>query len=129
MALGADGVQVGTRFAVSVESSAHENYKQAVVRARDGDTVLTLKQLTPTRLIKTPFALRALEAERKGAGPDELRDLMGEKRERAGIFEGNTEEGAIEAGQSSGLIREVLPAARIVWNMMEQYYEAKRSMP
>jgi enoyl-[acyl-carrier protein] reductase II len=129
MALGADGVQVGTRFAASEESSAHENYKKAVVRARDGDTVLTLKQLTPTRLIKTPFALRALEAERKGAGRDELSDLMGEKRERAGIFEGNTEEGAIEAGQSSGLIQEVLPAARIVRNMMEQYYEAKRNMP
>jgi enoyl-[acyl-carrier protein] reductase II len=129
LALGADGVQVGTRFAASLESSAHENYKRAVVRARDGDTVLTLKKLTPTRLIKTPFALRALEAERRGADREELNELMGEKRERAGIFEGDTDEGAIEAGQSSGLIREILPAARIVHDMMEQYYEAKRNMP
>jgi enoyl-[acyl-carrier protein] reductase II len=129
LALGADGVQVGTRFAASLESSAHENYKRAVVRARDGDTVLTLKKLTPTRLIKTPLALRALEAERRGADREELNELMGEKRERAGIFEGDTDEGAIEAGQSSGLIREILPAARIVHDMMEQYYEAKRNMP
>jgi enoyl-[acyl-carrier protein] reductase II len=129
LALGADGVQVGTRFAASLESSAHENYKRAVVRARDGDTVLTLKKLTPTRLIKTPFALRALEAERRGADREELNELMGEKRERAGIFEGDTDEGAIEAGQSSGLIRDILPAARIVHDMMEQYYEAKRNMP
>ncbi len=129
MALGADGVQVGTRFAASVESSAHENYKRAVVEARDGDTVLTLKKLVPTRLIKTPFALRAMEAEREGAGRDELEELLGEKRERVGIFEGNTEEGAIEAGQSSGLVREVLPAGRIVRDMMEQYYETKRDMP
>ena len=129
MALGAEGVQVGTRFAASLESSAHENYKRAVVEARDGDTVLTLKRLTPTRLIKTPFALRAVEAERGGAGREELEMLLGEKRERIGIFEGNLEEGAIEAGQCSGLIREVLPAGRIVREMMEQYYDAKRIMP
>jgi enoyl-[acyl-carrier protein] reductase II len=129
MALGADGVKVGTRFAASVESSAHDNYKHAVVAARDGDTVLTLKQLTPTRLIKTPFALRAVQAEREGAGKEQLLELLGAKRERSGIFEGDTDEGAIEAGQSSGLVREILPAAEIVRRLMEQYHEAKRSMP
>jgi len=129
MALGAEGVQVGTRFAVTTESSAHENYKKAVIAAGDGGTVLTLKKLTPVRLVKTPFAEKAVEAERRGASKEELEALLGEKRERLGIFEGNTEEGEIEAGQSSGLVRESLPAGVVVRLMMEQYYRVKREMP
>jgi enoyl-[acyl-carrier protein] reductase II len=122
LALGADGVQVGTRFAATVESSAHENYKQAVLRAGDGDTVLTLKKLTPVRMIRTPFALKALQAERAGATREELESLLGRGREMMGIFEGNVEEGEFEAGQSSGLVKEILPAGEVVRKMMEQYH-------
>ncbi len=124
LALGADGVQVGTRFAATVESSAHENYKNAVVRAGDGDTILTLRKLAPVRMIRTPFALKALEAERSGAARGELETLLGTKREMMGIFEGNVEEGEFEAGQSSGLVREILPAGEVVRRMMEQYHDA-----
>ena len=129
LALGADGVQVGTRFAATMESSAHENYKSAVVRAQDGDTVLTLKKVTPVRLVKTPFALQALEAERRGASKEELEVLLGSKREMKGIFEGNLEEGEIEAGQSSGLVHDVPPAGEVVRRMMESYYLAKSRLP
>ena len=124
LALGADGVQVGTRFAATVESSAHENYKNAGVRAGDGDTILTLRKLAPVRMIRTPFALKALEAERSGAARGELETLLGTKREMMGIFEGNVEEGEFEAGQSSGLVREILPAGEVVRRMMEQYHDA-----
>jgi len=129
LALGADGVQVGTRFAVTVESSAHENYKKAVIDARDTSTVLTLKKITPVRMVKTPFALRVLEAERRGAGKEELEGLLGQKREMMGIFEGNIEEGAFEAGQGAGLIHDLLPAGEVVRRMMEEYYQTKLRMP
>ncbi len=129
LALGAEGVQMGTRFAATVESSSHENYKKAVVDAKDGDTVLTLKKVTPVRLIKTPFAFKALEAERSGASREQLEGLLGRKRERMGIFEGNMEEGEFEAGQSSGLVREILPAAEVVRRTMEEYYAVKERMP
>ena len=111
LALGADGVQVGTRFAATVESSAG-----------DGDSVLTLKKLTPVRMIRTPFALKALQAERAGATREELESLLGRGREMMGIFEGNVEEGEFEAGQSSGLVKEILPAGEVVRKMMEQYH-------
>ncbi len=129
LALGADGVQVGTRFAATVESSSHVNYKQAVVNAKDGDTVLTLKKVTPVRLVKTPFAFKALDAEGRGATKEELELLLGDKRERMGIFEGNIEEGEIEAGQSSGLVHEILPASEVVRRMMAEYYLTKSRMP
>jgi len=129
LALGADGVQVGTRFAATVESSAHENYKQAIVAAGDGDTILTMKALMPVRLIKTPFAFRAQEAERRGAGSDELKALLGKSRERAGIFDGDLQEGMFEAGQSSGLVRAVIPAAEVVREMMRAYYATKQRLP
>jgi len=128
-ALGAEGVQVGTRFAATVESAAHERYKQLVLEARDGDTVFTLKGMMPVRLLKTPFAKRAQEAERRGADRAELEALLGEKRERMGIFEGNLEEGMFEAGQSAGLVRDLLPAAEVVRTMMAQYYTTKLRMP
>jgi enoyl-[acyl-carrier protein] reductase II len=129
LALGADGVQVGTRFAATVESSAHENYKEAVLRAGDGDTVFTLKKLTPVRMIRTPFALRALQAERDGATREELEALLGRKREMMGIFEGNVEEGEFEAGQSSGLVKEILPAGEVVRRMMEEYHAIVHRLP
>jgi enoyl-[acyl-carrier protein] reductase II len=129
LALGAEGVQVGTRFAATVESSAHENYKKAVVSADDTGTVLTLKKVAPVRLIKTPFAKQALQAERDGASREQLELLLGSKRERLGIFEGNLEEGELEAGQSAGLVKEILPAAEVVRRMMEEYYAVKNKLP
>lgn len=129
LALGAEGVQLGTRFAVTLESSAHDNYKKAVLDAGDADTVLTLKRITPVRLVKTPFAVKAVEAERRGASREELEHLLGRKRERAGIFEGDIEEGQFEAGQSAGLVRDLLPARDVVFRMMEEYQRAKRRLP
>jgi len=129
LALGADGVQVGTRFAATVESSAHESYKRAVVDAGDGGTVFTLKKLAPVRLLRNPFAARALEAERAGASKEELEALLGRKREMMGIFQGNTEEGELEAGQSSGLVHEILPAGEVVRRMMDEYRIVKKNLP
>ena len=124
LALGASGVQVGTRFAATAESSAHEAYKNAVMHAGDTGTVLTLKALTPVRLLKNEFAMQALAAERAGASADELRELLGAKRERRGIFEGDLEGGELEAGQSSGLVHEILPAAEVVARMVREFHTA-----
>jgi enoyl-[acyl-carrier protein] reductase II len=118
MALGAEGVQLGTRFAATVESSSNERYKQAIVDANDNSTLLTLRKVTPVRMIKNPFALRAQEAEARGAKKEELLELLGSKRERLGIFEGNWEEGEFEAGQSSGLVHDILPAGEVVRRLM-----------
>ncbi len=128
-ALGAHGVQVGTRFAATVESSAHVNYKEAIVSAQDRDTVLTLRKLAPVRLIRTPFAMTAVEAERRGADRAELEALLGRKREMQGIFEGNIQEGEFEAGQSSGLVKDILPAAAVLRRLMEEYYTVKGMLP
>ena len=124
-ALGAEGVQVGTRFAATVESSAHEIFKRKIVECGDGDTVLTMKKLAPVRLIRTPFALRAMEAEARGADKQELLELLGRKREMLGMFEGNVEEGEFEAGQSIALVRDVSPAADVVRGMMQEYEAAR----
>jgi len=124
LALGAGGVQVGTRFAATLESSAHPDYKSAVVEAGDTGTILTLKSLTPVRLIKNKFALEALAAERSCASQEALRELLGAKRERRGIFEGDLDEGELEAGQSSGLIHEIIPAAEVVARMVAEFHDA-----
>jgi enoyl-[acyl-carrier protein] reductase II len=123
-ALGAEGVQIGTRFAATVESSASDRYKQAVVEAGEADTVLSLRNIGPTRMIRNPFAETCVEFERRGATPDETRALLAEKRERKGIFEGNWVEGQFEAGMGSGLIRGILPAGAVVENIMHQFREA-----
>jgi len=128
LALGAEGVQVGTRFAATVESSSHETYKRLVVEAGDGDTVLTMKALMPVRMLKTPFTAKALEADRRGATKEELTALLGKKREMRGIFEGDLEEGMFEAGQGAGLVRDVPAAADVVRRMMEQFYETCQRM-
>jgi enoyl-[acyl-carrier protein] reductase II len=124
LALGAEGVQVGTRFAATAESSAHQSYKEAVVAAGDTGTILTLKALTPVRLLRNRFALEALQAERSGVPADRLRELLGVKRERRGIFEGDLDEGELEAGQSSGLVHEILPAAEVVARMIAEFRRA-----
>lgn len=120
LALGAEGVQIGTRFAASVESSSHERYKRAIVEAQDNSTLLTLKKVTPVRMIRNPFAQKAQEAESTGAAREELIALLGSKRERLGIFEGNWEEGEFEAGQGSGLVKDIAPAADIVGSIMRE---------
>jgi enoyl-[acyl-carrier protein] reductase II len=128
-ALGADGVQIGTRFAATHESSAHENYKRAVVEAGAEDTVLTLKSIGPTRMLRNPFALRCIDMEKRGMSPDDMRSALGEKRERLGIFEGDWEEGQFEAGMGAGMIREILPAAEVVQNLLREYQEAVGQLP
>ena len=125
LALGAEGVQIGTAFAATVESSASERYKQAVVDAQDGATVLAFRKLSPLRVLKTPFALRAMQEEAAGKSKEELRELNGKGRERLGIFDGDWEEGEFEMGQSSGLVKGVLPAADVVANVVCGYEQAR----
>jgi enoyl-[acyl-carrier protein] reductase II len=129
LALGAEAVQVGTRFAATTEASAHPAFKEAIVGAKDGDTVLTLRAAMPVRMLRNAFARRVVEAERRGAGKDELAELVGAKREMKGIFEGDVEEGMLEMGQSAGLVKGILPAGDVVRRMMEEYYEAKERLP
>ncbi len=125
MVLGAEGVQMGTRFAATVESSAHDRYKQAIVDAKDRDTILTMKKIAPVRLLRSPFALRAQKEESLGKSKDELMELLGKGRERRGIFEGDWEEGEFEMGQSSGLVRDILPAAEVVRRTIFEFEDAK----
>lgn len=124
-ALGAEGVQIGTRFAATVESSSHENYKRAVVEADDNSTVLVLKKVAPVRLKKNHFALSALEAARQGATKEQELEILGQKREMRGIFEGDLEEGELEMGQSSGLVKEIRTAEQVVKHLIAEYNTAK----
>lgn len=120
LALGAEGVSIGTRFAATNESSAHPAYKEAVVRASDTGTMLFAKRIAPVRAIVNPFVQRVREAEARGAPREELEEIYGRSHSRRGILEGDLEEGELEAGQSSGLIHEVLPAAETVRRLIEE---------
>lgn len=120
-ALGAEGVQIGTRFAATVESSAHENYKRKIIDTKDNDTILVLKKIGMARTIKNEFSSKIFEAELRGAGTEELKILLGSKRERLGIFEGNTEEGLLEAGQSSGLIKDILHVDELFIKLISEF--------
>jgi len=113
LSLGAEGVQIGTLFAATEESSAHINYKEAVVNAGANGTTLILKTIGLTRGIKSPFTEKIIELENREANPEELRRLLGEKRERLGIFEGNVEEGILEAGKGVGMISEIQSVAEV----------------
>lgn len=125
-ALGAEGVQVGTRFAATVESSAHEFYKQKIVEAKDGDTVLTYHNILPLRALKNPFMIQVQKEEsEKGMTRERMLELHAKGRERKGIFEGNWEEGEMEMGQSSGLVKDIIPAAEVVQRMMREFEEAR----
>jgi enoyl-[acyl-carrier protein] reductase II len=124
MNLGADGVQIGSRFVASPESSAHENFKEAVVNSEEGDTMLTLKELTPVRLVKNAFYNQVHEAYEKGATIDELNALLGRGRAKKGMFEGDLIEGELEIGQVAGLIREIKPAAEIVQEIITEFKQA-----
>ncbi|MFO0355505.1 MAG: NAD(P)H-dependent flavin oxidoreductase [Sphingobacteriaceae bacterium] len=120
-ALGADGVQVGSRFVATPESSAHQNFKNAVINTNEGDTQLTLKLLTPVRLIKNKFFKEVDEAEKRGATSEELQTLLGRARAKKGMFEGDLEEGELEIGQISAAIKEIKPAAEIVNELMRDF--------
>jgi enoyl-[acyl-carrier protein] reductase II len=114
LALGADGVQIGSRFVATPESSGHPAFKEKLIAAHEGDTKLSLRQLTPVRLLHNAFANRVQEAEERGAGKDELTQMLGRGRAKLGMFEGDLEEGELEIGQVSCMIREIKPAAAVV---------------
>lgn len=128
-ALGAEGVQVGTRFAASQESSSHHDYRAAVLAAGDRDTVVAFQSIVPVRLITNKLSKRALAAEAGGASDEELRALLGRGRGRLGIFEGNLDEGELEAGQIAGLINDCPSAAEIITRLMEEYEQSRGRMP
>lgn len=123
-ALGAEGVQIGTRFAATVESSAHMNYKMKIVEAQDNGTVIGFRKIGLVRMLKNNFALRSIEAERNCADEEKLKEIWGEKREKLGIFDGDIEEGALEAGQSAGLIKEILPVRDVFHRLIKEFDEA-----
>lgn len=127
-ALGAEGVQVGSRFAVSKESSAHENFKRKVLETGEGQTILTLKQITPVRLIKNKFYDQVAEAESRCADKEELLTLLGKGRAKKGIFEGNLEEGELEIGQIASTLTKEQTAAEIIQEMWTEYLEQKKSL-
>ena len=122
--LGAEGVQIGTRFAATVESSAHENYKRKVVQSGDGDTVLAFRKIGLVRMMKNDFALRAVKAELEGWNDEKLRELLGTKRERLGIFEGDLVEGEMEAGQGVGLINDIPTVKELMERLVKEVEEA-----
>ncbi len=128
LSLGADGVQIGTRFAATIESSSHDRFKQAVVDAGETDTVLSLRNIGPTRMIKSPFAMKCIELEHRGASPEETRALLNHKRERMGIFEGNWEEGQFEAGMGAGMINDVPTVELMVSRLLDEYRAAHARM-
>lgn len=123
MVMGAEGVQMGTRFVASEEASSHIEFKNAVVNAKEGDTVLTLKQLVPVRLIKNKFYQQVHEAEMRGAGVGELKEILGRARAKRGIFEGNLDEGELEIGEVSAIVDQILPAEEIVKNVWKEFQE------
>lgn len=125
MVLGADGVQVGSRFVASLESSAHQAFKQVVIDAKEGDTELTLKELAPVRLIKNKFYQDVKELYKTAPTTDQLKELLGRARAKRGMFEGDLIEGELEIGQIAGLIHDIKPAAQIVEEMMLEFKEAK----
>lgn len=124
MILGADGVQIGSRFAASEESSSHINFKNAIVNAKEGDTQLTLKELAPVRLIKNKFYNKVQELYKKSPTVEELKQLLGKGRAKRGMLEGELEEGELEIGQVSGLIHDIKPVKEIVNSIIYDYKEA-----
>lgn len=124
MVLGAEGVQMGSRFVASEEASSHPEFKKAIINSHEGDTILTLKQLTPVRLMRNHFFQQVQEAESRCASKEELINLLGRARAKKGMFEGNLEEGELEIGQVSAILKDILPAAFIVENIKKEFTEA-----
>ena len=128
MILGADGVQVGSRFVASEESSAHQEFKKVVVNAKEGDTQLTLKELAPVRLVKNKFYNELQELYKTSPTPEQLKQLLGRARAKRGMFEGDLEDGELEIGQVAGLIHSVKPVAEIVNDMITEFEDAKKTV-
>ena len=124
MVMGAEGVQMGSRFVASEEASSHLNFKNAVINSNEGDTILTLKQLTPVRMLKNNFYKQVQEAENRGASVEDLKRLLGRARAKKGMFEGQLEEGELEIGQVGANVRNILPAAKIVDDVWEDFKKA-----
>lgn len=127
-ALGAEGVQVGTRFALTTESSASDAFKQRCLTLNEGDTLLSLKKVSPTRLIRNAFFMQVQELEERGASAEELRALLGRGRAKRGIFEGDLTEGELEIGQIASHIRAIIPAAEVLKEMIEDYNRIVRGL-
>lgn len=124
MVLGAEGVQMGSRFVACEEASSHISFKEMIINSQEGDTKLSLKKLTPVRLLENDFARQVQEAERAGADADALHAMLGRGRAKKGMFEGDLSQGELEIGQVSALLREILPAATIVANTWREFQEA-----
>ncbi len=128
MVLGAEGVQIGSRFVASPEASSHQHFKDIIIAAQEGDTILSLKQLTPVRLMKNKFFTQIQNAEKGGATTEELQNLLGRGRAKRGMFEGDMDEGELEIGQVSALLKKIQPAAEIV-NEIWKDFEAALHQP
>lgn len=128
MALGAEGVQIGSLFAAAEESSAHPEFKKKIIETMDGDTFLSLKKVMPVRLIRNNFFQNIHELEERGAGEDELKEILGRGRAKLGMFEGDLEEGELEIGQVSAMIREIKPASTIIRELITDYNNALSSL-
>lgn len=127
MVLGADGVQIGSRFAATVEASSHENWKQKIVEAKEGDTQLTLKELAPVRLVKNKFFYELEEIYKEGKDVEALQEKLGKRRAKRGMFEGDLEEGELEIGQSSALIDDILTVEQVFKKLLKEFEEASFS--
>jgi len=128
MVLGADGVQIGSRFAATKESSAHDNFKAEIVKAKDGDTHVTLKELAPVRLIKNKFYNQVQELYLQGSTKEQLKELLGRGRAKKGIFEGDLEEGELEIGQVAGLIHEIKSAKEVIDEIIIEFNTIKKAL-
>ena len=128
MVLGADGVQIGSRFVASEESSAHQAFKQAVIDAKEGDTQLTLKELAPVRLIKNKFFNDVQALYKTNPSLEQLKELLGRARAKRGMFEGDLENGELEIGQIAGLIHDIKPVATIVGDLLAEFKNAKEQV-
>ena len=128
MVLGADGVQIGSRFAATTESSAHDNFKDAIVKVKDGDTHLTLKELAPVRLVKNHFYNQVQELYAKNPSVEEIKELLGRARAKKGMFEGDLDNGELEIGQIAGLIHEIKPAKQVIEEIIAEFEAIKSSL-
>lgn len=128
MVLGADGVQIGSRFAATIESSAHDNFKQTIIDVKDGDTHLTLKELAPVRLVKNHFYQQVQELYQQNPTVEQIKELLGRARAKKGMFEGDLDNGELEIGQIAGIIHEIKPAKQVLEEIVREYNDVKSSL-
>ena len=128
MVLGADGVQIGSRFAATVESSAHDKFKEVIVNVKDGDTHLTLKELAPVRLVKNHFYNQVQELYQQNPSIEQIKELLGRARAKKGMFEGDLDNGELEIGQVAGIINEIKPAKQVLEEIIQEYEKVKNSL-